>query len=105
LCILELRTVLTPPLVPGCRFSQAKTGGANAKVRDFKLFDILAFHYHKEVCAKKGARDMERLNKFFDLSLRYVLEPGLNWVLEHPIISVVVVVALVYWSVRGYRIL
>jgi len=65
----------------------------------------LAFHYHKEVYSKKGAPDMERLNNFFDLSLRYVLEPGLNWVLEHPIISVVVVVALVYWSVRGYRIL
>ena len=48
---------------------------------------------------------MDRISKFFDLSLRYVLEPGLNWVLEHPIISVVVVVALVYWSVRGYRIL
>lgn len=48
---------------------------------------------------------MDRINKFFDLSLRYVLEPSLNWVLEHPIISVVVVVVLVYWSVRGYRIL
>jgi hypothetical protein len=48
---------------------------------------------------------MDRLNKFFDLSLRYVLEPGLNWVLDHPVISVVAVVALVYWSVRGYRIL
>lgn len=54
---------------------------------------------------KEGGAIMDRLNKFFDLSLRYVLEPGLNWVLEHPIISVVVVVALVYWSVRGYRIL
>ena len=54
--------------------------------------------------SKKGAL-MERLNKFFNLTLRYVLEPGLNWVLEHPIISVVVVVVLVYWSVRGYRIL
>jgi|GEM_PF-570693 hypothetical protein len=48
---------------------------------------------------------MDRINKFFDLSLRYVFEPGLLWVLEHPIISVVVVVALVYWSVRGYRIM
>jgi hypothetical protein len=55
--------------------------------------------------SKKGAPIMDRLGKFFDLSLRYVFEPGLNWVLEHPIISVVVVVALVYWSVRGYRIL
>ncbi|HXV84760.1 MAG TPA: hypothetical protein VEG60_33350 [Candidatus Binatia bacterium] len=48
---------------------------------------------------------MDRINKFFDLSLRYVLEPGLNWVLEHPVISVVVVAVLVYWSVRAYRIL
>ena len=43
---------------------------------------------------------MERLNKFFDLTLRYALEPGLNWVLEHPIISVVVVVALTAWTGR-----
>jgi hypothetical protein len=48
---------------------------------------------------------MDRLSKLFDLTLRYVFEPGLHWVLEHPIISVVVVVSLVYWSVRGYRIL
>ena len=48
---------------------------------------------------------MDRLGKLFDLSLRYALEPGLNWVLEHPIVSVVVVVVLVYWSVRGYRML
>jgi hypothetical protein len=48
---------------------------------------------------------MDRINKVFELSLRYVFEPGLNWVLEHPFISVVVVVVLVYWSVRGYRIL
>jgi hypothetical protein len=48
---------------------------------------------------------MDRLNKFLDLTMRYALEPGLNWVLEHPVISVVVVIALVYWSVRGYRIL
>jgi hypothetical protein len=54
--------------------------------------------------SKKGAI-MDRLSKFFDLTLRYVFEPGLNWVLEHPIVSVVVVVGLVYWSVRGYRIL
>jgi hypothetical protein len=55
--------------------------------------------------AKKGAPIMDRLGKFFNLTLRYVFEPGLNWVLEHPIISVVVVVTLVYWAVRGYRIL
>ena len=48
---------------------------------------------------------MKRISKIVDISRRYVLEPGLNWVWEHPIISVVDVVALVYWSVRGYRIL
>lgn len=48
---------------------------------------------------------MDRLADFFDVILRYAIEPGLNWVLDHPIISVIVVVALVYWSVRGYRML
>jgi hypothetical protein len=48
---------------------------------------------------------MARIEKFFDLALRYVFDPGLNWVLQHPIISVVVVVVLVYWAVRGYRML
>jgi hypothetical protein len=48
---------------------------------------------------------MDRFERIFDLSVRYVFEPGLEWVIDHPIISVLVVVALVYWSVRGYRIL
>jgi hypothetical protein len=48
---------------------------------------------------------MDKLNKLFDLALHYVFEPSLNWVLDHPIVSVVVVVALVAWAVRGYRIL
>jgi len=48
---------------------------------------------------------MDRLEKLFDLSVRYVFEPGLEWAIAHPIVSVAVVVALVYWSVRGYRIL
>jgi len=48
---------------------------------------------------------MNRIEKFFDLVMRHVFDPGLSWVLEHPIISVVVVVALVFWAVRGYRML
>jgi hypothetical protein len=48
---------------------------------------------------------LDRLDKFFDLSVRYVFEPGLEWVIDHPIISVLVVIGLVYWSVRAYRIL
>ena len=53
----------------------------------------------------EGMPGMDKVNRLFDLSVRYVFEPGLNWVLDHPIISVVAVVLLVYWSVRGYRIL
>ena len=48
---------------------------------------------------------MDRIEKVFDLALRYVFDPGLNWVLAHPIISVVVVVGLVYWAVRGYKMM
>ncbi|HVO91648.1 MAG TPA: hypothetical protein VMT22_02355 [Terriglobales bacterium] len=48
---------------------------------------------------------MDHLNKLLDLSLRNVLEPGLNWVLNHPVVSVVVIAALIYFSVRNYRML
>ena len=46
---------------------------------------------------------MHYLEKGFNLSVRYVFEPGLYWVIDHPAIAVVVVVGLVYWAVRGYR--
>lgn len=48
---------------------------------------------------------MDDISRLIDLGLRYVFEPGLNWVLDHPIISLLVVVGLVYWSARGYRML
>ncbi|HUF41488.1 MAG TPA: hypothetical protein VMR20_05990 [Verrucomicrobiae bacterium] len=48
---------------------------------------------------------MNYLQKLFEMSMRHVFEPGLNWVLDHPVISVAVVVVLIYWSVRGYRML
>ncbi|MGE5302565.1 MAG: hypothetical protein ACM3TN_04505 [Alphaproteobacteria bacterium] len=48
---------------------------------------------------------MDEISKVIDLGLRYVFEPGLNWVLDHPIISLVIVVGLVYWAARGYRML
>ena len=69
------------------------------------MFDYHYIDIKTVLESKGGARYMDRINKAFDLMLRYVFEPGLNWVLEHPFISVVVVVVLVYWSVRGYRIL
>ena len=48
---------------------------------------------------------MSYLQKLFEMSMRHVFEPGLHWVLDHPIVSVTVVVILIYWSVRGYRML
>lgn len=48
---------------------------------------------------------MDRLSRLLDLTLSYVLEPGVNWVIDHPIISVLAVVAMVFWSMRGYRML
>ena len=44
---------------------------------------------------------MNRLSRLLDLTLTYVLEPGVNWVIDHPIISVLVVVAMVFWSMRA----
>ena len=48
---------------------------------------------------------MDQISKLIDLGLRYVFEPALNWVLDHPIISLLMVVGLVYWAARGYRML
>ena len=48
---------------------------------------------------------MNHLERFYNLSLRHVFEPGLNWVIDHPIVSVAVVAVLIYWSVRNYRML
>ena len=48
---------------------------------------------------------MREAAQLLDWLRRYVFEPGLDWVLEHPIVSVLVVIGLIYWSVRGYRML
>jgi hypothetical protein len=48
---------------------------------------------------------MDYIDRLFGFLLRYIFEPGLNWVLDHPIISVVAVIGLVYWAVRGYRMI
>jgi hypothetical protein len=47
----------------------------------------------------------DQISRWFGLAVRYAFEPALNWVLNHPIISVVAVVVLVYWAVRGYRMI
>jgi hypothetical protein len=48
---------------------------------------------------------MEQLSRYFDWITRHAFEPTLMWVLNHPIISLVVVFALVWFSVRNYRML
>jgi hypothetical protein len=37
--------------------------------------------------------------------MRNVFEPGLQWTLNHPVISVLIIGVLIYWAVRGYRML
>jgi hypothetical protein len=40
-----------------------------------------------------------------DYIVQNIFEPSLNWVLNHPIISVLAVAALIFFSVRNYRML
>jgi hypothetical protein len=48
---------------------------------------------------------VDRLSRLLDFVMDHMLEPGANWVINHPIISLLAVVALIFWSMRGYRIL
>lgn len=45
------------------------------------------------------------MGKAVDYILINLFEPALNWSLSHPIISVVVVGALVFFACRNYRLL
>jgi len=45
------------------------------------------------------------MSRFVDYVLFNVFEPALGWVLNHPIISGIAVLALIYFSVRNYRML
>lgn len=48
---------------------------------------------------------MDFLSRSFDVVSRQVFEPALIWVINHPFISLIVVFAIVYTSVRNYRML
>jgi hypothetical protein len=48
---------------------------------------------------------MDKLGKVLDYSLKYAFEPALHWVVDHPIISVAVVVAMIFFAARNYRML
>jgi hypothetical protein len=54
-----------------------------------------------------GIRHMKgpRMDRAIEYIMRNLFEPGLQWTLNHPIISIVIVGVLIYWAVRGYRML
>jgi hypothetical protein len=45
------------------------------------------------------------MDRAIDYVLNNFFEPALGWVLNHPIISVLAVGALIFFSVRNYRML
>ena len=45
------------------------------------------------------------MDRAIEYIMRNIFEPGLQWTLNHPLISVVIVGVLIYWAVRGYRML
>jgi hypothetical protein len=45
------------------------------------------------------------MSRFIDYMFYNVFEPSLNWVLNHPIISVVAVGLLIFFAARNYRML
>jgi hypothetical protein len=45
------------------------------------------------------------MSRYIDYFLDKICEPALSWVMQHPIISVAAVGALIFFSVRNYRML
>ena len=45
------------------------------------------------------------MNRAVDYVVQSIFEPALTWVMDHPIISVLAVGALIFFSVRNYRML
>jgi hypothetical protein len=45
------------------------------------------------------------MGRIIDYTLYNIFEPALAWVLHHPIISSLAVLALIFFSVRNYRML
>lgn len=45
------------------------------------------------------------MSRFIDYMLQNVFEPSLNWVLSHPIVSVVAVGLLIFFAARNYKML
>jgi hypothetical protein len=45
------------------------------------------------------------MDRLIDYVMRNFFEPALQWTLNNPVISVVIVGVLIFWAVRGYRML
>jgi hypothetical protein len=45
------------------------------------------------------------MDRGVDYIVQNIFEPALMWVVNHPIISVLVIAALIFFSVRNYRML
>lgn len=48
---------------------------------------------------------MDLLARYFELISRYAFEPALELVIKHPFVSLIAVFAIVYVSMRNYRML
>jgi hypothetical protein len=71
---------------------------SNSPTENEKLFSVELPSGIKHV---KGSR----MDRAIEYIMRNFFEPGLQWTLNHPVISVVIVGVLIYWAVRGYRML
>jgi hypothetical protein len=45
------------------------------------------------------------MDRAIDYVVRNLFEPALEWSLNHPVLSVIIVGVLIFWAVRGYRML
>lgn len=45
------------------------------------------------------------MGRFIDYLHYNIVEPVFSWVLNHPVLSVLAVAALIFFSVRNYRML
>lgn len=45
------------------------------------------------------------MGKFIDAIFIHVFEPALQWAINHPILSVVVVGAMIFFACRNYKML
>jgi len=68
----------------------------------FRSFPARSLLLH---CCRPTRGNGDHMDRFIEYIIHNILNPSFAWVLNHPIISVVAVGALIYFSVRNYRML